>query len=82
MRIDIREQGKGHGKAALALLDSWLRQYWPTSKTLALCVDEENQAGRRAYLAAGFAEYTEPRPGRIGLVRYLSKRLTAASSEA
>jgi RimJ/RimL family protein N-acetyltransferase len=82
MRIDTREQGKGLGKAALAALDAWLREYWPTSEILALSVDEENHAGRRAYAAAGFTEYTEPKPGRIGVVRYLSKRVTPASSEA
>jgi len=82
MRIDSREQGKGLGKASLALLDAWLRAHWPTSEILALCVDEENHAGRRAYAAAGFAEYTEPKPGRIGVVRYLSKHLAAASRVA
>jgi RimJ/RimL family protein N-acetyltransferase len=82
MRIDSREQGKGLGKAALGLLDAWLGQHWPTADTLALCVDEENHAGRRAYAAAGFAEYTEPKLGRIGVVRYLSKRLAAAPFEA
>jgi hypothetical protein len=40
---------------------------------IALSVDDENAAGRKAYQNAGYAEYTEPRPGRIGLVRYLSK---------
>jgi RimJ/RimL family protein N-acetyltransferase len=82
MRIDSRQQGKGLGKAALALLDAWLRQHWPTSEILALRVDDGNHAGRRAYAAAGFAEYTEPKPGRIGVERYLSKPLATARNEA
>lgn len=81
MRIDSREQGQGLGKAALSLLDVWLRDHWPSSSTLALCVDDENHAGRRAYAAAGFSEYMEPQAGRIGVVRYLSKHLAASSSK-
>ncbi len=62
MRVDLREQGKGHGKAALGLLTSWLLSHWPETRAVALLVDDANQAGRRAYAAAGFTEYTEPRP--------------------
>lgn len=75
MRIDSREQGKGHGKAALDLVETWLSEHWPAGPLLALCVDDENLAARRAYEVAGFTEYTEPKAGRIGLVRYLAKPL-------
>ena len=75
MRIDSRAQGQGHGKAALALVETWLSEHWPVCRLLALCVDDQNLAARRAYQAAGFTEYTEPKAGRIGLVRYLSKSL-------
>lgn len=78
MRIDARQQGRGLGKASLALVAAWLRRHWPAQATLALCVDEENHAGRRAYAAAGFTEYQAPRPGRIGMVRYLARPLAAA----
>ncbi len=71
MRIDRREQGKGHGQASLAQVAAWVRAYWGVCKTLALCVDDQNLAARRAYQAAGFTEYAEPKAGRIGLVRYL-----------
>jgi GNAT superfamily N-acetyltransferase len=79
MRIDRREQGKGYGKAALALVDEWLSLHWPMNTTLALCVDDENTLARHAYAAAGYAEYTQPRPGRIGIVRYLSKTLCSTT---
>ena len=79
MRIDSREQGKGHGKAALALVEAWLGEHWPTCPLLALCVDDQNLAARRAYEVAGFTEYTEPKAGRIGLVRYLAKPLKVAA---
>jgi GNAT superfamily N-acetyltransferase len=82
MRIDSREQGKGLGKAALAALDAWLWEHWPESDTLALCVDAVNHAGRRAYSAAGFLDYTEPKPGRIGIVHYLSKHIGPVTDEA
>lgn len=75
MRIDSRHQGQGFGKVAMALLAVWVAHHWPTNAILALCVDDENVAGRRAYAAAGFVEYAEPRQGRIGIVRYLSKLL-------
>jgi ribosomal protein S18 acetylase RimI-like enzyme len=78
MRIDHREQGKGHGKAALALVAGWLCEHWPSCRTLALSVDDGNAAARRTYQAAGFTEYAEPRAGRIGLVRYLSKAIELA----
>ncbi|MGS5088309.1 GNAT family N-acetyltransferase [Hydrogenophaga sp. A37] len=75
MRIDSREQGKGHGRHALTLVEAWLGEHWPVCQLLALCVDDQNLAARRAYEAAGFTEYTAPKVGRIGLVRYLSKSL-------
>ncbi|MDG5974451.1 GNAT family acetyltransferase [Hydrogenophaga taeniospiralis CCUG 15921] len=79
MRIDSREQGKGHGRRALALVEAWLAEHWPTCSLLALCVDDHNLAARRAYEAAGFTEYMEPKLGRIGLVRYLAKPLAVAA---
>ena len=69
MRIDSREQGKGHGRHALALVEAWLGEHWPVCPLLALCVDDQNLAARRAYEVAGFTEYAEPKVGRIGLVR-------------
>jgi RimJ/RimL family protein N-acetyltransferase len=75
MRIDSREQGKGHGRAALVQVAAWVSEHWASCKTLALCVDDQNLAARRAYEVAGFTEYAEPRAGRIGLVRYLSMPL-------
>jgi GNAT superfamily N-acetyltransferase len=82
MRVDTREQSKGIGKATLSQMDRWIQEQWNTTKVLALCVDEENHAGRRAYAAAGFMEYTEPKRGRIGLVHYLSKHIVAVASDA
>lgn len=78
MRIDSREQGKGHGRASLALVAAWVAEHWESCRTLALSVDDQNLAARRAYEAAGFREYAEPKKGRIGLVRYLAKPLATA----
>lgn len=75
MRIDSREQGKGHGRASLALVAAWVSEHWVSCSKLALCVDDQNLAARRAYDVAGFTEYAEPRAGRIGLVRYLLRSL-------
>lgn len=71
MRIDSREQGKGHGRSALAHVAAWVSEHWASCEMLALCVDDQNLAARRAYEVAGFTEYAEPKAGRIGLVRYL-----------
>jgi RimJ/RimL family protein N-acetyltransferase len=79
MRIDARHQGQGLGKQALAAVDRWIVEHWGNTLLLALCVDDVNEVGKRAYAHAGFAEYMAPVQGRIGLVRYLSKRLAAAA---
>lgn len=77
MRIEASLQGQGLGRAALLAVEGWLRTHWPEATAMALCVDDENQAGRRAYAKAGYGEYAEPQQGRIGLVRYLHKPLVA-----
>lgn len=79
LRIDSREQGKGHGRHALALVEAWLAEHWPVCPLLALCVDDQNLAARRVYEMAGFTEYTESEAGRIGLVRYLAKPLAVVA---
>lgn len=82
MRIDSAMQGKGIGKSALAAIDGWLLEHWRENDIVALCVDDANASGRRAYEFAGYREYTEPKQGRIGLVRYLSKMLVKPPSAA
>lgn len=79
MRIAPELQGQGLGQAALGRVADWLDRHWPGHSALALCVDESNAAGRRAYAGAGFTEYTTPRPGRIGQVHYLSRPLGLAA---
>lgn len=77
LRIDAGQQGRGLGKQALKRVSDWLLCQWPTSRLLALCVDDQNLAARRVYQTDGFEAFTCPRPGRIGLVHYLAKRLEA-----
>lgn len=78
MRIDVSHQGKGMGSAALKLLPPWIAEHWPESTELALSVDEENHAARRAYARAGFADLGTRDEGRIGWVRYMSKPIPDA----
>lgn len=82
MRIDAALQGQGIGSAALQAVEGWLRTHWPEATAVALSVDDENPAGRRAYAQAGYVEYAEPRQGRIGLVRYLHRPLVAMGRAA
>lgn len=78
MRIDVSQQGKGLGSAALQALAAWLRRHWPESGELTLSVDEENQLARGAYAKAGFVDLGIREEGRIGWVRYMSKPVEAA----
>lgn len=78
MRIDVSHQGKGMGSAALKLLPPWIAEHWPESTELALSVDEENHAARRAYARAGFVDLGTRDEGRIGWVRYMSKPIPDA----
>jgi RimJ/RimL family protein N-acetyltransferase len=79
MRIALEQQGKGLGRQALLSVDRWIAANWSASEQIALCVDDQNEAGKRAYLRAGFTEYASPEQGRIGLVRYMSKPLLLVS---
>lgn len=78
MRIDVSQQGKGMGSAALRLLPSWVAENWPGSAALTLSVDEENHSARRAYASAGFMDLGKREQGRIGWVRYMSKPIPDA----
>lgn len=78
MRIDVSQQGKGMGSAALRLLPFWVAEHWPESAVLTLSVDEENHSARRAYASAGFMDLGKRDAGRIGWVRYLSKPIPGA----
>lgn len=80
MRIDLAYQGLGVGRKSLMAVDSWLASNWPETETLALSVDAENVAGRTAYRNAGYVEFTEPRPGRIGTVHFLAKQVRRTPS--
>jgi RimJ/RimL family protein N-acetyltransferase len=82
MRIDRTHQGASLGRRALIAVDAWLWTNWPEVEKLALSVDAENLAGRAAYRNAGFSEFMEPRPGRIGTVHFLAKHLRSTSSAA
>jgi GrpB-like predicted nucleotidyltransferase (UPF0157 family)/GNAT superfamily N-acetyltransferase len=75
MRIDRSRQGQGLGQRALGLVDTWVAAHWPGSRRIALCVDDNNPAGRQAYARAGYAGFTAPGIGRIGAVHYLAKAL-------
>lgn len=75
MRVDRAFQGAGVGRRALQAVDDWLASHWPDVAVVALTVDEENAAARAAYRRAGYVEFAEPRPGRIGTVRHLAKQL-------
>jgi diamine N-acetyltransferase len=73
LRIDLAQQGRGLGAAALTALPGWVAEHWPESSELILSVDEENYAARSAYAKAGFLDLGKRDEGRIGWVRYMAK---------
>jgi diamine N-acetyltransferase len=79
MRIDLSQQGKGLGTAALQAVAAWLPANWPESSELVLSVDEENQLARSAYAKAGFVDLGKREEGRIGWVRYMSRPVKAVT---
>ena len=79
MRIDVSQQGKGLGSAALQAVAAWLPRNWPESSELTLSVDEENQLARGAYAKAGFVDLGKREEGRIGWVRYMSRPVEAVA---
>lgn len=64
--IDASEQGKGTGRAAMALLPAYARGLYPQATGLVLSVNTVNPAARAVYLAAGFVDEGELHHG--GLV--------------
>lgn len=56
MQIDAGEQGKGTGKAAMALLHGYLSVHYPAASAVVLTVNTVNAPARAIYLAAGFAD--------------------------
>src|SRR5438105_8482689 len=56
LRIGAQHQGGGLGTAALKLIPSWVTSHWPTTSSIVLSVDEENVAGIKSYLKAGWAD--------------------------
>ncbi|PPC75222.1 hypothetical protein C4K68_21530 [Pokkaliibacter plantistimulans] len=80
MRIDLSQQGKGLGSAALRAVPDWLVAHWPESKEIRLSVDEDNQLARNAYARAGFADLCIREEGRIGWVRYMSRPVERANA--
>ena len=75
LRIDMRQQGRGIGAAALSAMARWVARHWPGTSLLTLRVDDGNVAGIRAYEKAGWVENGERRVGRVGVERTMSLRL-------
>lgn len=80
LRIDQRQQGRGLGSMALALLPAWVRAWWPEARCLALSVDEHNAAGIKTYARAGWIDQGVRVAGRIGFVRYMRLVLDGMST--
>ena len=75
LRVDVRQQGRGIGAAALAEMACWVARHWPESSRLVLRVDDGNGAGIRAYERAGWVEIGERFVGRVGLERTMTLAL-------
>ncbi|MCW3480069.1 GNAT family N-acetyltransferase [Neisseriaceae bacterium JH1-16] len=65
-RIDARQQGRGHARAALATLAELARRDWPATRQLMLSVNMRNLAALGLYLACGWRDTGRQIPGPIG----------------
>ncbi|MET1078574.1 MAG: GNAT family N-acetyltransferase [Pseudomonas sp.] len=75
LRIDQTFQGQGIGTQALHAVKDWVQCHWPEVAQLILAVDEDNAAGIRAYLKAGWNDLGVRMLGRIGGERQMAMPL-------
>ena len=66
LKIDIRWQGKGHGRAAFSGAMALCKSIWPDATQLALSVDAENQVALSLYKSFGMTDSGPLYQGRIG----------------
>jgi len=67
LKIDVRWQGKGYGKAAFSGAMALCKSIWPDAKQLALTVDAENEVALSLYKSFGMTDSGPVHRGRIGL---------------
>lgn len=75
LKIDIRQQGKGFGRAAFAGALAMCREIWPEAWQLALSVDAGNQVALSLYKSFGMTDSGPVFRGRIGLEHRLQTTL-------
>ena len=66
LKIDIRRQGKGFGRAAFVGALAMCREIWPEARQLALSVDAGNQVALSLYKSFGMTDSGPVFRGRIG----------------
>ncbi len=66
LKIDIRWQGKGYGRAAFSGAMALCRSIWPDAKQLALSVDAGNEVALSLYKSFGMTDSGPIYQGRIG----------------
>jgi GNAT superfamily N-acetyltransferase len=57
--VNSENQGKGYGKAAVAALQSFLKEVYPERKSIALTVNCKNSGAYKCYLSGGFKDSGE-----------------------
>ena len=73
--IDRKQQGKGFGRRATAMLKPFLRVHDPAHDSVALTVNRRNGVARHCYRAAGFGDTGELYDGPAGPKHILRMRL-------
>ncbi len=66
LKIDMRWQGKGYGRAAFSGAMALCQSIWPDAKQLALSVDAGNQVALSLYKSFGMTDSGPLYQGRIG----------------
>ncbi|KFF27323.1 GNAT family N-acetyltransferase [Chryseobacterium vrystaatense] len=75
LSINPNVQGKGIGKAAMQIVDDFVKKNFPDCNEIVLAVNQKNNSACHIYLKAGYVYEGKSRMGRSGLQYLMYKKL-------
>ena len=75
LSINPKHQGKGYGKIAMLLVDSFVKENFPTIDELVLAVNFKNKSAYNLYLKVGYTDDGSQREWLSGPQHLLKKQL-------
>lgn len=76
LSINPESQGKGIGKAAMILLDEFVREHFKDCSEIVLAVNQNNSSAYELYLKVGYKFDGKTRMGRSGIQYLMYKKLS------